>query len=65
VCDPATGREQPLGEPGVLRHVDLANVHSVVAVQTEDVGRAVDGGIEVLGRAGDAPRRGCSLLVRP
>ena len=65
VCDPATGREQPLGEPGVLRHVDLANVHSVVAVQTEDVGRAVDGGIEVLGRAGDAPPRGCSLLVRP
>jgi len=63
VCDPATGRELPLGEPGLLRHVDLANVHSVVAIQTEDVGRAVDGGIELLGRAGDAPPRGCSLLV--
>lgn len=63
VCDPATGREQPSGKPGLLRHVDLANVHSVVAVQTEDVGRAVDGGIELLGRAPQAATRGCSLLV--
>jgi hypothetical protein len=63
VCDPATGRELPLGEPGLLRHVDLANVHSVVAIQTDDVGRAVDGGIELLGRTADAPPRGCSLLV--
>ncbi len=63
VCDPASGREQPLGEPGLLRHVDLANVGSVVAVQTDDVGRAVDGGIELLGRAAGAVTRGCSLLV--
>ncbi len=63
VCDPATGREQPLGVPGLLRHVDLANVGSVVAVQTDDVGRAVDGGIELLGRASGALTRGCSLLV--
>lgn len=63
VCHPATGREQPLGEPGLLRHVDLANVDSVVAIQTEDVGRAVDGGIELLGRAARAATRGCSLLV--
>jgi hypothetical protein len=65
VCDPATGREQPLGQPGLLRHVDLANVHSVVAVQTEDVGRAIDGGIELLGRTPQAAARGCSLLVSP
>jgi len=63
VCNPATGREQPLGEPGLLRHVDLANVGSVVAVQTDDVGRAVDGGVELLGRAAGAMARGCSLLV--
>ena len=63
VCDPASGRERPLGEPGLLRHVDLANVGSVVAVQTDDVGRAVDGGIELLGRAAGAVTRGCSLLV--
>jgi hypothetical protein len=63
VCDPSTGREQPLGEPGLLRHVDLANLGSVVAVQTEDIGRAVDGGVELLGRASRAMTRGCSLLV--
>jgi hypothetical protein len=63
VCDPATGRERPLGEPGLLRYVDLANVGSVVAVQTEDVGRAIDGGIELLGRAPRSVTRGCSLLV--
>jgi len=65
VCDPATGRDQPPGEPGLLRHVDLANLDSVVAVQTEDVGRAVDGGIQLLGRVGGATTRGCSLLVEP
>jgi hypothetical protein len=63
VCDPATGRERQLGEVGLLRHVDLANVGSVVAVQTDDVGRAVDGGIELLGRVSGAVTRGCSLLV--
>jgi hypothetical protein len=65
VCDPLTGAEQPPGIAGVLRHVDLANVGSVVAIQTEDVGRAVDGGIELLGRATAAETRGCSLLAAP
>lgn len=65
VCDPASGREQPAGAPGLLRFVDLANVGSVIAVQTDDVGRAVDGGIELLGRAAGATPRGCSLLVDP
>ncbi len=63
VCDPLTGEEQPPGRPGVLRHVDLANVGSVIAIQTEDVGRAVDGGIELIGRAAGAEARGCSLLA--
>ncbi len=65
VCDPATGREQPPGTPGLLRFVDLANVGSVIAVQTEDVGRVVDGGIELLGRSPRATSRGCSLLIGP
>jgi hypothetical protein len=63
VCDPASGREVPAGEIGCLRHVDLANVGSVVAIQTEDLGRAIDGGIELLGRAPGAVTRGCSLLA--
>jgi hypothetical protein len=63
VCDLATGREVAPGEIGCLRHVDLANLGSVVAVQTEDLGRVHDGGIELLGRVPGAVTRGCSLLV--
>jgi hypothetical protein len=63
VCDPATGREVASGEIGCLRHVDLANMGSVVALQTEDLGRRVEGGIELLGRAPGAVTRGCSLLA--
>lgn len=49
------------GEIGTLRHFDLANRSSVLAVQTEDRGYAVEGGIVLLGRDLDAPLRGCSL----
>jgi hypothetical protein len=63
VCDPETGRAQPMGRPGLLRHFDLANLGSVLAVQTDDVGREVDGGIELLGRTVGAEARGCSLLL--
>jgi hypothetical protein len=55
------GREVAFGETGFLRHVDLANRSSVVAVQTEDRGYARDGGIVLLERDLDAPPRGCSL----
>lgn len=65
VCDPLTGRVQPAGRAGLLRHLDLANLGSVVAIQTEDVGRQVEGGIELLGRAPRAEARGCSLLLAP
>jgi hypothetical protein len=63
VRHPATGAEQPAGEPGLLRYFDLANLESVSAIQTDDVGRMVDGGIELIGRAPDAETRGCSLLL--
>jgi len=46
---------------GYLRHVDLANQSSVIAVQTEDRAYLVDGGFVLLGRELDAPARGCSL----
>jgi hypothetical protein len=49
------------GEVGFLRHVDLANRSSVVAIQTEDRGYETDGGFALLGRDADAPLRGCSL----
>jgi len=57
----AEGRQLPFGEAGLLRHFDLANRSSVVAVQTEDRGYAVEGGIVLLGRDLDAQPRGCSL----
>lgn len=63
VCDLTTGRELPPGTVGCLRFFDLANLGSVLAIQTEDVGRVRDGGIEILGRAPGAVARGCSLLA--
>ncbi|GAC1560303.1 MAG: coenzyme F390 synthetase [Vulcanimicrobiaceae bacterium] len=55
------GREVERGETGFLRHVDLGNRSSVVAIDTEDRGYATDDGIVLLGRETDAPLRGCSL----
>jgi hypothetical protein len=55
------GREMARGETGFLRHVDLGNRSSVVAIETEDRGYATEGGFVLLGRDGDAPPRGCSL----
>lgn len=51
------------GEVGLARMVDLANVDSAVAVQTQDRVRLVEGGFELLGRAPGAPPRGCSLAT--
>ncbi len=51
------------GTPGLLRHFDLANAGSVMAIQTEDVGVAVEDGFRVLGRASGAVPRGCSIAV--
>ncbi len=55
------GREVPHGKTGFLRHLDLGNRSSVVAIETEDRGYACGEGIVLLGRALDAPLRGCSL----
>ncbi|MET0792685.1 MAG: acyl-protein synthetase [Polyangiaceae bacterium] len=51
------------GEVGIARIVDLGNVDSAIAIQTQDRVRRVHGGIELLGRAPGAPPRGCSLAV--
>jgi hypothetical protein len=57
----AQGREVRAGERGFLRHLDLGNRSSVIAVQTEDRGYVHGPGIVLLGRESDAPARGCSL----
>ena len=61
VIDPATGREVHKGGTGFLRHFDLANRGSVMAVQTEDLGRFRGQDFELLGRAVGSDLRGCSL----
>jgi hypothetical protein len=55
------GNEVPPGETGYLRHVDLANRSSAIAVETEDRGYLAAGGLVLLGRDEQAPPRGCSL----
>jgi hypothetical protein len=61
--DPETLRPLPHGEVGVLRHFDLANLHSVMAIQTADLGITSPAGFRVLGRARGAEARGCSLAM--
>ena len=61
--DPETLCPLPHGEVGVLRHFDLANLHSVMAIQTADLGVTSPGGFRVLGRARGAEARGCSLAM--
>lgn len=63
VIDPETGTEAPHGRPGLLRIFDLANVGSVLAIQTEDMAEALRDGFRLLGRATGTRPRGCSLLA--
>lgn len=57
------GRQTRDGETGFLRHFDLGNRSSILAIDTEDRGYAVAGGIVLLGRDADAGTRGCSLTA--
>lgn len=63
VLEPSTLREADEGQPGLLCHVDLANAGTALVVLTEDIGRVVPGGFELLGRAKGAEARGCSLAL--
>ena len=61
--DPETGGDTPPGTPGLLRHYDLANFNSVMALQTQDLGTLTPGGFVLHGRSLGAEVRGCSLTV--
>jgi hypothetical protein len=63
VVDPESLAEVPAGRVGLLRHYDLANCGSVMAVQTEDLGVAAGDGFEIRGRVAGAEPRGCALLL--
>ena len=58
-----TGQEVGEGQTGLIRVFDLANVYSVLAIQTEDLGIRRGEGFELLGRAQTAEPRGCSLAA--
>ena len=61
--DPETGQDAPPKTQGLLRHYDLANFNSVLALQTQDLGTLTPDGFVLHGRAPDAEVRGCSLTV--
>jgi len=60
VIDPATHREVPDGATGILRIYDLANLGSVLAIQTRDLAVRRGDNFELLGRDPSALPRGCS-----
>jgi len=64
IVSPETGGEAAVGETGLVRIHDLANVWSIAAVQTEDLAIRHEDGFELLGRAAMAEARGCSLMAR-
>jgi hypothetical protein len=63
IISPETNREISDGETGLIRIFDLANVFSVAAIQTEDLGIRRGDGFELIGRAQLAQPRGCSLMT--
>ena len=64
IISPETGREVGEGETGLIRIIDLANVFSILAVQTEDLGIRLGNRFELVGRASLAEPRGCSLMAK-
>lgn len=63
VVDPETLAEVPPGQVGLLRHFDLANYGSVMAIQTDDLGYTTGTGFEITGRVPGAEARGCALVL--
>ena len=63
IVSPETGCEVAEGGTGLIRVFDLANVYSVMAIQTEDLGIRHGDGFALAGRAVLAEPRGCSLLA--
>ncbi len=51
------------GATGILRLDDCANLDSVCCIQTADLARRSEDGIELIGRAPGAVPRGCSLTT--
>lgn len=61
--DPTSLERVADGHPGLLRFFDLANVGSVSAILTGDLGVIQHGAVRVLGRAEHEEARGCALGI--
>ena len=62
INDPFQGLSE--GRVGGVNIVDLANAHSCSFIESEDLGRVVEGSnFEILGRADNSDMRGCNLLI--
>ena len=48
---------------GGINVIDLANIYSCSFIATQDLGRKINGGFEIMGRFDNADLRGCNLLV--
>ena len=51
------------GETGLLKIIDLANIHSCAFIETQDLGRVKENTFEVMGRMDHSEWRGCNLMV--
>ncbi len=56
-------QEVPKGQKGGINVIDLANQNSCAFIQTDDLGRLVDGGFTLEGRLMASEVRGCNQLV--
>lgn len=63
VVSPESGREVGIGETGVLRIFDLANLGSSLAIQTSDLAIRRERGFELIGRSPLETPRGCSRMA--
>lgn len=61
--DPVTLAPLGEGEVGLLWYFDLANVGSVSALLTEDLGAVERGAVRIIGRAEAGEARGCALGI--
>jgi hypothetical protein len=63
IISPEIGHEVADDETGLIRVLDLANIFSIAAIQTEDLAIRRGDGFEMIGRAQSAEPRGCSLMT--
>lgn len=51
------------GQTGIIKVIDMANVHSCAFIETEDLGVRIGDGFKVIGRLDNSDLRGCNLLL--